>query len=95
MKKNSKSSFGAKVIAVVSGIRRGRVMTYAEVAKKAGNPKAARAVGNILNRHYRQRLCAPMPAIPCHRVVRSDGNIGGYAGGSPLKKRMLKDEKAI
>mgnify|MGYP001567219170 CR=1 FL=1 len=59
-------TFKEKVFAVVKKIPKGGVLTYKEVAKKAGNEKASRAVGNILNTNYN-------PDIPCHRVVRSDG----------------------
>ncbi len=60
-------------------------MTYKEVAVKAGRPKAFRAVGNILNKNYD-------PAIPCHRVVRSDGKTGGYNRGAEKKRRILAKE---
>lgn len=62
-------------------------MTYGEVARKAGSPGAARAVGNILSKNYD-------PAIPCHRVVRSDGDIGNYNRGRSLKAELLGKEKA-
>ena len=74
--------FAKKVYAVVAKIPKGKVMTYGEVAKKAGNPGAARAVGTIMSHNYR-------PEIPCHRVVRSDGKIGGYNRGGPSKKIEL------
>ena len=63
-------------------------MTYGEVAELAGNPKASRAVGNILHKNYNK-------AIPCHRVIRSDGKLGGYNRGPENKKELLKKEKAI
>jgi len=63
-------------------------MTYAEVARAIGKPKAARAVGNALNKNRN-------PEIPCHRVVRSDGKIGGYNKGTKLKIRLLQSEGAI
>ncbi|OGH84281.1 MAG: hypothetical protein A2488_01590 [Candidatus Magasanikbacteria bacterium RIFOXYC12_FULL_32_21b] len=69
-------------------IPKGKVLTYKEVAHKVGSPKAYRAVGNILNKNYD-------PNIPCHRVVRSDGKIGGYNKGSDKKKEILESEKAI
>lgn len=81
-------SFKEKVFDVVEKIPKGKTMTYAEVAKKAGNAKAYRAVGNILNKNY-------APLIPCHRVVRSDGNPGGYNRGSKKKEELLKKENAI
>lgn len=82
----NKSPFREKVLSIVRGIRKGSAMTYKEVATKAGNPRAARAVGAIMRTNYD-------PAIPCHRVVRSDGGMGGYnRGGSTKKQRLLKTE---
>lgn len=81
-------SFTQKVLEVVSKIPKGKTLTYKEVAQKAGNPKAYRAVGNILNKNYD-------PKIPCHRVVRSDGKVGGYNRGEKKKLALLKKEKAI
>ena len=82
------SSFQKKVYSVVRSIPGGQTLTYGQVAKLAGSPKAARAVGNILNKNYD-------PFIPCHRVVRSDGLIGGYNRGSVAKRQLLKIEGAI
>jgi len=81
-------SFKEKILEVVKKIPKGKVMTYAEVAKKAGSHKAYRAVGNILNKNYD-------PSIPCHRVVRSDGKLGGYNRGSKKKEELLRKEHAI
>ena len=79
-------SFKDKVFAVVRGIKKGEIMTYSEVAKKAGHPSAARAVGSILKTNYD-------PKIPCHRVIRSDGKMGGYnRGGNKKKLAILKQE---
>lgn len=61
-------------------------MTYKEVARKAGRPRAYRAVGNILHAN-----CDP--EIPCHRVIRSDGKIGGYNRGVRNKARLLEGER--
>ena len=80
-----KNSFSEKVLIVVSKIKKGEVLTYKEVAKKAGKPKAFRAVGNILHKNYD-------PKIPCHRVVRSDGKTGGYNRGKKRKMEILKKE---
>lgn len=80
-------SFKEKVLAVVAKIAIGKVMTYKQVATRAGNSKAARAVGMILSRNYN-------PEIPCHRVVRSDGNTGGYNRGIKNKISKLKAEGA-
>jgi O-6-methylguanine DNA methyltransferase len=89
------NNFNKKIIRIVSGIKKGETMTYKEVACQAGNSKAARAVGNILGRDYNECIKKKIKTIPCHRVVRSDGRIGGYAKGEKEKKRLLKKEKAI
>lgn len=81
-------SFSQKVHDVVKKIPKGKVLTYKEVAKKAGNEKASRAVGNILNKNHN-------PEIPCHRVIRSDGQIGGYNKGCKTKIEILKKEGYI
>ncbi|OHA92077.1 MAG: hypothetical protein A3J09_01105 [Candidatus Zambryskibacteria bacterium RIFCSPLOWO2_02_FULL_51_21] len=78
-------NFQGKVFAVVRKIPKGKVLTYKEVAKRAGKPKAYRAVGTILNKNFNKQ-------IPCHRVIRSDGKAGGYNLGSKLKERILKNE---
>lgn len=80
--------FADKVLRVVSKIKKGRTLTYKQVAEKAGSPHAYRAVGNILADNFD-------PKIPCHRVVRSDGALGGYNRGIEEKVRLLKKEKAI
>jgi len=78
--------FQKKVYTVVKKIPLGEVRTYAWVAKMAGKPAAARAVGNALNKN-------PFPIIvPCHRVVPKDGSIGEYAFGKDLKKKLLEIE---
>lgn len=77
--------FSEKVYQVVASIPKGQVLTYKQVAKKAGSPSAYRAVGNILNKNYN-------PNIPCHRVVRSDGKTGGYNRGAKRKKEILSKE---
>lgn len=78
-------SFSEKVYLVVKKIPRGKVLTYKEVARRAGRAKAYRAVGNILNKNYN-------PVIPCHRVIRSDGKIGGFNRGPSVKKHLLERE---
>lgn len=77
--------FSSRVLAVVAKIPKGETLTYREVAKRAGSPRAFRAVGNILNKNYD-------PNIPCHRVIRSDGTIGGYNRGAVRKREMLRQE---
>jgi len=82
-------SFRDKVRAVVAKIPKGKSMTYKEVATKAGNPKAARAVGAIMRSNFNRD-------IPCHRVVRSNGSLGSYNRGGTLRKReLLKSEGAL
>ncbi len=83
-----KNTFADKVRDVVRKIPKGKVMTYKEVAVKAGSPNASRAVGSILKQNYD-------PKIPCHRVVRSDGIIGEYNRGRDEKVRKLRAEGAI
>ena len=85
MTQNRKNFFRERVFAVVQNIPHGKVLTYKEVAGKAGNVKAARAVGNILNKNYN-------PKIPCHRVICLDGRAGGYNQGSAQKLSLLKEE---
>ena len=80
--------FREKVIAIVKKIPRGKTMSYKEVAGKAGHPGAARAVGAIM------RVNKDM-SMPCHRVIRSDGTLGGYNGIRGEKERLLCKEKAI
>lgn len=79
--------FAKKVLAIVKKIPRGKTMTYAAVARQAGSPRAFRAVGSILKKNFD-------PAIPCHRVVRSDGSLGGYNRGVQEKVRKLYEEKS-
>ena len=78
--------FREKVLRIVQKIPRGETLTYAEVARRTGNSKAYRAVGNILNKNFD-------PKIPCHRVVRSDGSIGGFNRGTLRKLSILKKER--
>lgn len=80
-----KIAFRDRVHSIVKSIPKGSVLTYKEVAKMAGAPCAARAVGNILRKNYD-------PAIPCHRVIRSDGKTGGYNRGVRKKIALLKAE---
>lgn len=79
--------FFRAVLQATAGIRYGKVSTYAEVAAKAGNPKAVRAAGNGLGSN-------PIPVVvPCHRVVRSGGGLGGYTGGLERKEFLLDLER--
>lgn len=80
------SDFDRRVLAVTARVPAGRVLTYTEVARRAGSPRAMRAAGNALHRN-------PVAIIvPCHRVVRSDGSLGGYGGGLPVKEWLLEHE---
>ncbi|WP_131739540.1 methylated-DNA--[protein]-cysteine S-methyltransferase [Actinomadura roseirufa] len=80
------SEFEAAVLRAAAAIPRGQVRPYAWVARQAGHPKAVRAVGSALGRN-------PVPLlIPCHRVTRSDGALGGYVFGGPAKERLLRGE---
>ena len=81
------TDFKNRVLKVVAKIPKGKVMSYKEVAKLAGSPRAYRAVGNILNKHGGMEK-----GIPCHRVIRSDGRIGGFAVGTKRKIALLKKE---
>lgn len=83
------TSFETSVLKVVWKIPKGKVTTYGQVAKKIGNPKSARAVGNALNKN-------PFaPEIPCHRVIKGNGEVGGFASGSKRKIMLLKKEGII
>ena len=82
------SSFQNRVYSLVKNISKGEVLTYQQVAERVGSPKAYRAVGNILNKNYNKD-------IPCHRVIRSDGRLGGYNRGAIKKRAILKREKYI
>ncbi|MCX6762993.1 MAG: MGMT family protein [Candidatus Moranbacteria bacterium] len=88
-------TFSKKVIRIVAKIPKGKTLAYKQVATRAGNPEAARAVGNILNRYYSECVKNKKLTIPCHRVIRSDGQIGGYAKGEKEKRELLQKEKAI
>lgn len=81
-------AFTERVYKVVSDIPKGETLTYKEVAQQAGNIKASRAVGSVLNKNT-------SPHIPCHRVIRSDGSIGGYNKGAKIKRSKLREEGAI
>lgn len=78
-------SFRQRVLDIVARIPEGKVMTYRDVAKRAGKANAYRAVGNILRKNYN-------PAVPCHRVIRSNGEAGGYNRGKERKVQLLAHE---
>lgn len=80
------TAFQDKVRAVVKKIPKGSVLTYKEVAYAAGKPGAARAVANTMANNFDE-------SVPCHRVIRSDGKLGGYnRGGIEAKRSILRSE---
>ncbi|OGL43317.1 MAG: hypothetical protein A2161_01610 [Candidatus Schekmanbacteria bacterium RBG_13_48_7] len=81
--------FYKKVYKVVAKIPSGKVATYGSVAKACGCPKGSRAVGNAL--HCNRNTSK----VPCHRVVKNDFHLGGYAGGIDKKKNLLVSEGII
>lgn len=87
---NKPLTFAERVYAVVRLIPRGRVLTYKEVARRAGNPRAYRVVGTLMRRNTN------WPLIPCHRVIRSDGSTGNWSwpGGRKRKIALLRRERA-
>jgi O-6-methylguanine DNA methyltransferase len=81
------SAFATAVLQATRDIPYGEVRSYKWVAERIGRPKAMRAIGNALHKN-------PAPiVIPCHRVVKSDGSMGGYAFGAGWKKRLLHLER--
>ena len=79
-------TFSQKVLDLTSKIPKGKVTTYSELAKALGSPKAARAVGNAL--HNNQHPIT----IPCHRVIKSTREVGGYSKGQNIKIVLLQKE---
>lgn len=80
-------TFKEKVLNIVFKIPKGKVLTYKEVAKKAGNEKASRVVGNLMAKNQDKN-------IPCHRVIKSDGTFGKYNGlQGKSKADLLNKEK--
>ena len=80
------SDFKEKIFKVVRKIPKGKTATYKEVAVVTGRPRAWRAVGNVLSKNFNSE-------IPCHRVIRSNGKLGGYNRGVSKKKLLLKMEQ--
>lgn len=82
------NTFKQRVIKAVMRIPKGEVRSYKEVAWAAGSPNAFRAVARVMARNTD-------PQVPCHRVIRSDGAVGGYGKGGEAKKRALLLEEGV
>ena len=83
------TAFERRVYNATRRIPFGRVASYGQIARAIGNPRASRAVGQALGKN-------PIGiVIPCHRVVASDGSLGGYTGGIEYKRRLLRLEGAL
>ena len=85
------SEFSQRILTACRNVKYGETISYAQLAKKAGQPKAVRAVGAALAGN-------PLPLIiPCHRVIYSDGSIGGFsaAGGKRMKEKLLRHEAKL
>lgn len=80
------TAFEKMVYRAVASIPAGQVRSYGWVARKIGRPRSSRAVGNALNKN------PFIGIVPCHRVIRSDGSIGGFAKGVKNKREMLRRE---
>jgi methylated-DNA-[protein]-cysteine S-methyltransferase len=80
------NSFSKYVLSIVEMIPRGKISTYADIARIVGKPKAYRAVANAIGKNPQ------LIKIPCHRVIRSNGEVGGYAQGTKKKIELLRKE---
>ena len=78
--------FGRAVLRALDGVPYGSTTTYADIARRIGRPTASRAVGRALGANP---VCV---VVPCHRVLRADGGLSGYAGGLPAKEALLRLE---
>jgi methylated-DNA-[protein]-cysteine S-methyltransferase len=83
-----KKNFSDRVRDIVRKIPKGKTLSYGEVARRAGSPRAARAVGTIMKNNYDS-------SVPCHRVIHADGTLGSYNRGKALKRKLLEAEGAI
>jgi O-6-methylguanine DNA methyltransferase len=81
----AETAFTRRVLTIVRRVPVGRVTTYGAVARLAGKPRAARAVGNIMRE-------ARAPGLPYHRVIAANGALGGYGGATALKRSLLVAE---
>lgn len=85
----TRPAFQQSVLRAEHAVPRGRVSTYGLIAARLGNPRAVRAVGNALATN-------PFPIIvPCHRAIRTGGELGGYQGGSAMKRVLLEREGIV
>lgn len=82
------TEFQDSVRAAVRAIPKGKTMTYSEVAEQVGRPGAARAVANVMANNFDR-------TVPCHRVIRSDGTLGGYNRGGPSRKRAILESEGV
>ena len=80
------TKFQTKVLEALRKIPKGKVVTYADLARYVGSPRAVRAVGTAVGKNPHLLI------VPCHRVVRSDGSVGIYAKGSKKKIQLLLKE---
>lgn len=83
--KKNMTKFEQKVYQIVRKIPRGKVLSYKQVAERLGNKNLARAVGNALNKNKDRK-------VPCHRIIRNNGEVGGYNRGKNEKKKILEKE---
>ena len=89
LKNKNLTDFQKKVYLAVLTIPRGEARSYKWVAEKIGNPEACRAVGNALNKN------PYIGNVPCHRIIKSSGAIGGFAMGTRRKIKLLESERKI
>jgi methylated-DNA-[protein]-cysteine S-methyltransferase len=83
------TAFTSDVLGELARVPYGQTATYSDLARKVGRPRAARAIGTVMNRN-------PIPIVlPCHRVVGADGSLTGYGGGLEAKEQLLRLEGAI
>jgi methylated-DNA-[protein]-cysteine S-methyltransferase len=86
---DASAGFNSRVLRELAEVPYGQVVTYGELARRADRPRAARAVGTVMNRN-------PIPIVlPCHRVIGANGSLTGYGGGLDRKERLLRLEGAI
>jgi len=83
------SPFSRRILQALQKIPFGKTISYQELGERAGYPRAARAIGRVMSRN-------PFPIlVPCHRVLRKNGGLGGYTGGIDIKKQLLRIEGLI